>query len=150
MTRALLIITALFLFALCNDSSDEPTQTGPCGEPTIRSCTGDPCAYMHIFNSANQLVREGAATLVGGPAQIYWDGKDCGGAFVPCGEYRMEIYVVQGGQTVHSTQMTLVSDSLSDPETGAACDSLRQACAGTGSYYEQTSSTYGRACLCCR
>jgi hypothetical protein len=144
------LMISLFLFLSCK--SPTSGDGGPCGSPSITGCSGDPCGYFYIYDSQNRLVNEGS-----GPASesVYWDGKDCQGKTVPCGQYTTKMFIVSGGKTTTIAGSILVADSNSTSAHGTdACATLHDSCTGTyylttGQYIEGNSIVTGPVCLCC-
>lgn len=142
------LISILAVF--CNSIS--PKNSGGCHGPTINSCNGSPCEYMHIFDSDGNFVKEGSSS----DAQVYWDGTDCHGNKVGCGIYTCKLYLVFNGVSQLSTSTVIVIDSNSISKTGrSACDSLKNTC--TGSYREGITDVIDGnsvvqevGCICCR
>ncbi len=141
----LLALVPLALLAVCDEAG-----TDPCDGPTIWGCAGEPCSYGHIYDEDGGFVSEGYGGATG---QLYWDGTDCRGDEVPCGLYRLHVFVVSGGVTVGNVSEFLVTDGAGSSATGVySCDSLAVACAGT--YHEiDAESPWGypeRQCVCCQ
>jgi hypothetical protein len=144
------LIIAVPLFLSCK--SPTSGDGGPCGSPSITGCSGDPCGYCYIYDSQNRLVNEGSGQ---GMDQVYWNGTDCQGNAVPCGQYTTKLFIVSNGKTSPITGSILVAGANSKTAYGAtACAALHDTCAGTyyetiGEYIEGNSFVTGTICLCC-
>jgi hypothetical protein len=125
---------------------------GPCGSPSITGCSGDPCGYFYIYDSQNRLINEGS-----GPASesVNWNGTDCQGNKVSCGQYTTKLFTVYNGRTTTITGSILVAGENSKSAYGTtACAALHDSCTGTyyettGEYIEGNSFVTGTVCLCC-
>jgi hypothetical protein len=139
-----------FLFISCNSPSSN--NNGPCSGPTIHSCSGTMCEYVHIFDANGNFIKEFSATL-GGGLTIAWDGTDCHGNKVGCGKYTAKVYIVYNGQSTNQTSTFLITDSTSTHATGrSACDSLKSH--SSGNYAETVTTSIGGGedvgCVCCQ
>ncbi|MBD3241877.1 MAG: hypothetical protein GF331_14910 [Chitinivibrionales bacterium] len=148
MSRLALILAFCLPLLFCDD--DAPTSNPVCQGPTITSCTGDPCAFAHIYDSDSNFVSESEYNPM--YSGLLWNGTDCVGNDVPCGEYAARITVLSGGQPMRSVVLVLVANGASGTATGIwSCDSLGSACAGT--YHETVNQTgWGTTevgCICC-
>ena len=142
----------IFLFLFLSCKSPTSGDNGPCGSPTITGCSGDPCGYFYIYDSRNRLMAEAAGPATETP---YWNGADCQGNAVPCGQYTAKMYIVSGGRTMAYTSSILVAGATSHTANGTdACAALHDSCTGTfyqttGQYIEGNSVVTGPVCLCC-
>ena len=145
-----LLFPFILLLISCNNPSSEDSAS--CSGPNIHNCTGDPCAYLHIFDSNGHFINEAS-----GPAtNIYWNGTDCHGRKVNCGKYVLFLYTISGGQTQVMVDTILVVDSNSISRTGrTACDSLKNNCRGNYSeaivtVFDGYSFVKDIGCACCQ
>lgn len=150
---AIFVILLIVSFA-CNDNpSSDDNRKGTCGSPKINSCSGDPCSYLQIYDTYGNLVNEGSGQ---GTGNLYWNGKDCNGDSVPCGNYTAKTTVRAYGQvTQFSSNIMIKGPDSIDKYGRAACDSLRRSCAGnyvegTGTYINSSGSVESDiVCICC-
>src|SRR5512140_3765769 len=77
-----------------------------CSGPTINSCSGDPCQYVHIYDKDGNFINESSGPAGG---YIYWNGSDCSGNPVPCGKYTLKIYYVSSGGSSMITDYIMVA-----------------------------------------
>lgn len=136
MKKSLLIIAAIISISCRpNDNSDE------CQEP-VTSCNNCFIIYDDKGNFVNQMD-------VRSYENVYWDGKDCKGRAVPCGQYTVisNFY----GRT-NTEKMMVMDENATSAQGRKACDSLKQNCNGT--YYEGYSSSIDGSsilgCMCCQ
>jgi hypothetical protein len=144
-------VFAGFLFLSCK--SPTSGDGGPCGSPSITGCNGDPCGYFYIYDSRNRLVNEASGA---GLSSVYWNGTDCKGNPVPCGQYTTKLFIVSSGRTSAINGSILVAGANSPTSQGSAgCQALHDSCSGTfyqttGQYIEGNSFITGPVCLCCK
>jgi hypothetical protein len=85
---------ALVFALLVSVACENPAEPPEC-ERTITSCPGESCSYFYVFDSNGNFIAEGFGDANG---SVNWDGTDCHGNPVACGEYTLRVIIKSNGQ----------------------------------------------------